>query len=254
MNALDGHTMLITGAGGGVGRGIALACARAGARVVLAVRRIETGQAVADEISAAGGDAVAVACDVSQRDDVESAVRRAVDHFGGLDSLVHNATSGRSPEPIALEDATPELWSEHSSVSLRGSYLCAQAAFPELRRNRGSLVLMTSPAGIEGSATLPLYAAVKAGQRGLTKSLAREWGSLGIRVNAICPQAATPAMMRAFEKNPQLEARLAELTALGRIGDAQHDVGEAAVLLLCDGARFITGQTWVVDGGRFLGL
>jgi 3-oxoacyl-[acyl-carrier protein] reductase len=254
MSALDGHTTLITGAGGGVGRGIALACARAGARVVLAVRRIETGEAVADEIAAAGGDAVAVTCDVARRDDVESAVQRAVDHFGALDSLVHNATSRRSPEPVALEDATPELWAEHSSVSLRGSYLCAQAAFPELCRSRGSLVLMTSPAGIEGSATLPLYAAVKAGQRGLAKSLAREWGPLGIRVNAICPQAATPAMVRAFETDPQLEARLRELTPLGRIGDAQNDVGEAAVLLLCDGARFITGQTWVVDGGRFLGL
>ncbi len=121
MNTLDGHTTLITGAGGGVGRGIALACAQAGARVVLAVRRIETGEAVAGEIAAAGGDAVAVACDVTRRGDVESAIARAVDHFGALDSLVHIATSGRSPEPIALEDATPELWAEHSSVSLRCS-------------------------------------------------------------------------------------------------------------------------------------
>jgi len=254
MKTLDGHTTLITGAGGGVGRGIALACARAGARVVLAVRRIETGEAVAEEIIAAGGAAIAIECDVARREPIERAVQCAVDRFGALNSLVHNATSGRSPEPIALEDATPELWAEHSSVSLRGSYLCAQAAFSELRSSRGSFVLMTSPAGIEGSVTLPLYAAVKAGQRGLTKSLAREWGPYGIRVNAICPQAATPAMLRAFEKNPPLEGRLKELTPLGRIGDAQQDVGEAAVLLLSDGACFITGQTWVVDGGRFLGL
>ena len=251
---LDGRCVLVTGAGDGVGRGIALACARRGARVVATARRRARAEAVAREIEARGGAALAAVCDITRRDQVEAAVASAVAHFGALDALVHNATSARSPEPCALEDATPELWEEHARVSVRGSYYCARAAFAPLRERSGTLVLLTSPAGIEGSATLPLYATVKAAQRGFVKSLAREWGPLGITVNALCPQAATPAMTRAFESHPELEARLAALTPLGRIGDAESDVGEAAALLLSDGARYVTGQTWVVDGGRFTGL
>ncbi len=140
------------------------------------------------------------------------------------------------------------------SVSLRGSYYCAQAAFEPLRAQGGRFVLLTSPAGIEGSPTLPLYSAVKAGQRAFMKSLAQEWGPLGIAVNAISPLSATPALVRAFEANPRLEERLRALTPLGRVGDPETDIGNAAVLLLSERAHYIAGQTWVVDGGRFMGL
>ena len=177
-----------------------------------------------------------------------------VERYGALDAFVHNATSNRSPEPCALEDTTLELLDEHSAVSMRGSFLCARASFEALRASRGQLVLMTSPAGIEGSVGLPLYALVKGAQRALTKSLAREWGPLGIRVNVIAPQAVTPALERAIEARPELEEQLAQLTPLGSLGDPERDVGDAAVALLSDHARYITGQTLVVDGGRFLGL
>jgi NAD(P)-dependent dehydrogenase (short-subunit alcohol dehydrogenase family) len=222
--------------------------------VVIAARRAPTGDAVAREIAAHGATALCVECDVTRRSDVERAVAVAVDRFGGLDAMIHNATSVRSPEVCALESASAELWEQHCSVSLRGSYYAAQAALPALRARRGRFVLLTSPAGMEGSATLPLYAMVKAAQRGFVKSLAREWGRLGINVNALSPLAATPALVRAFAANPALEARLRALIPLGRVGDPEQDSGAAAVLLLSDGARYVTGQTWVVDGGRFLGL
>jgi len=251
---LAGRSILVTGAGGGVGRGIAVACARAGAAVVIAARRAVTGDRVAREIAAFGGAAQSVECDVTRRRDVESAVGAAVERFGGLDAMVHNATSGRSPEVCELETASAELWEEHCSVSLRGSYYSAQAALPELRARRGRLLLLTSPAGMEGSANLPLYGMVKAAQRAFVKSLAREWGRFGINVNALSPLAATPALVRAFAEDPALEARLSARIPLGRVGDPERDIGAAAVLLLGEGARYVTGQTWVVDGGRFTGL
>ena len=139
-------------------------------------------------------------------------------------------------------------------MALRGAYHCAQEGFQALRESQGQLVILTSPAGIEGTGLLPLYSAVKAGQRAFVKSLSKEWGPHGVRVNAISPLAATPAMLRAFEADPALQEQLERLTPLGRIGDSELDVGAAATVLLSDRSRYITGQTWVIDGGRFTGL
>jgi 3-oxoacyl-[acyl-carrier protein] reductase len=239
-NELSGQVVLITGAGGGVGYGMAHACAAAGARVVVTARNEEQGESVVKEIEGRG--------------EVEAAVASASRRYGQLDAFIHNATSNRSPEPQSIEDVDAALIAEHTSVALRAAYYCAQSSFEELRKQKGHFVLLTSPAGIEGSPTLPLYSAVKAGQRAMTKSLAKEWGPHGIRVNAICPLAATPAMVRAFEENPTLKEQLEALTPLGRMGDPEQDIGGATVLLLSPGARYITGQTWVIDGGRFLGL
>jgi 3-oxoacyl-[acyl-carrier protein] reductase len=254
VSALAGKVVAITGAGGGVGRGIALACARAGADVVIAARRAETGNAVAEEIAATGGSALALECDVTQRAAVERAVAATCKRFRRLDAMIHNATSGRSPLPGALEDLSADLWEDHCAVSLRGSYYAAQAAFQALRESAGHFVLLTSPAGVEGSTNLPFYAIVKAAQRGFVKALAQEWGPTGIHVDAISPLAVTPALTRAYEQDPALEARLNARIPLGRVGDPERDIGELAVLLLSDGSRYVTGQTWVVDGGRFTGL
>ena len=116
------------------------------------------------------------------------------------------------------------------------------------------MILLTSPAGVEGSANLPVYATVKAAQRGILKSLAREWGPQGVRVNAIAPVARTPAMDAAVAVNPALEERLIARTPLGRLGDAAADIGPVAVFLASGRACYITGQTIVADGGGFLGL
>ena len=117
-----------------------------------------------------------------------------------------------------------------------------------------AFILLTSPAGVEGSADRATYGAVKAGQRGFAKSLAREWGPIGIRVNCIGPVAMTPAMERAYAANPNLESRLNARIPLGRVGDPEADIGAAAVFLASEMSRYITGQTFIVDGGGFLGL
>lgn len=247
---LDGKVVLVTGAGGGVGRGIALACAEAGAHVVVTARS-GSGDETAAEIFERGGSALSVRCDVTDRAQVDHAVAEARAAFGGLDVLVHNATSRQSSQPHALEDAGLDLWEDHAAVSVRGSFHCAQAAYPELVARGGNLILLTSPAGIEGSDSLPFYGMVKAAQRALVKSLALEWGPSGVRVNGIAPLAVTEALDRAFEADPTLEARLQALVPMQRIGESEGDIGYVAAFLASDWARYLTGQTLVVSGGRF---
>jgi NAD(P)-dependent dehydrogenase (short-subunit alcohol dehydrogenase family) len=253
LSGLTGRSIVVTGAGGGVGRGIARACAAEGAHVVVAARGDNGAETVA-LIEERGGAAVWVRCDVTRRSDIDAAIGAAVTRAGGLDAVVHNATSRRSSEPVRVEDVGNDLWEEHASVSLRAAYYCAVAALPHLEARRGRFLVMTSPAGMEGSPTLPVYGIVKGALRGFAKSLAREWGPLGVTVNLVSPLAATPALEQAMIEDPSLEARLAARIPLGRIGDSEADIGPVVAFLLGEGARYITGQTLVVDGGRFMGL
>ena len=249
IGALTGRTIVITGAGAGVGRGIALACAARGAHVVVGSPR-ENGAETVQVVTDRGGSAAWIRCDVTARRDVDALVASAE----RIDAFVHNATSRRSSEPQQVEDIDDEQWADHAAVTLRASYFCAVAAFPKLRVSAGTLILMTSPAGMDGSRTFPAYGAVKGALRGFAKSLAREWGPSGVRVNLVSPLAMTPAMENAVREDPALADRLAHRVPLGRVGDPESDVGVAVAFLAGPDARYVTGQTLVVDGGRFLGL
>jgi 3-oxoacyl-[acyl-carrier protein] reductase len=240
---------IVTGAGAGVGRGIALACADAGMAVVVASPRDNGAETVA-LIEARGGRARWVACDVTERDDLVRAVAAVED----LDAFVHNAASHRSSEAGRLEDVDDETWDAHASVSLRGAFYAAQSALPKLRASRGCFVLLTSAAGMEASPTRPAYSIVKGALRGLGKSLAREWGPLGVSVTMVSPLAATDAMEEAMRADPTLQARLTSRIPLQRFGDPAADIGRVVAFLCSDAASYITGQTVVVDGGRFMGL
>lgn len=245
---------LVTGAGQGVGRGCALALGAAGHAVVVASRRADNGEPVAAEIRARGGSAICVPTDVMDRGAIVAAVARAVDEFGGLDVMVHNAFSGTGP-PYRVEDATDDIWVPASRSAVWASVWCAQAASAHLAASdAGRLILVSSAAGIEGSASVPLYAAVKAAQRGLAKSLAREWGPRGVTVNCIAPIAVTGALEAAFEKNPALRGNLEARLPLGRLGDPERDVGSVVAFLASAAAGYITGQTILCDGGSFTGL
>jgi NAD(P)-dependent dehydrogenase (short-subunit alcohol dehydrogenase family) len=250
---LAGRSIVVTGAGRGLGQGVALACAAGGADVVVASPG-ENGAETAAAIEARGGSAAWARCDATAATDLEAAVAAAVARNGGLDVVIHNATSRRSSEPVRLEDVDDALWNEHASVSLRGAYHCARAALPQLRARRGRFILMTSSAGIEGSAMLPVYATVKGALRGFAKSLAREWAPFGVTVNAVSPLAQTPAMTRAYEKDPTLQARLERVVPMGHLGDPETEIGPAIVFLAGEEAGYITGQTLAVDGGRFTTL
>ena len=157
---LDGKTVVVTGAGGGVGRGIALACATHGANVVIAARRTETGDVVAREIEERGGAARSIRCDVTDRADVEAAVACAVDEFGALDVMVHNALAPVG-DPHPIEDVPDDTWQAMLGTAVRASYLCAQVAYPHLEANQGSLILHHVGRGRRGQ---PLPPGLRRGQ------------------------------------------------------------------------------------------
>jgi len=252
---LDGRTAIVTGAGQGVGEGIATVLAARGATVVVAARRAETGEPVAEHLRRAGGTAVCVATDVESRDSVFDCAAVTVKEFGGLDIMVHNAFRGAHPHRLESVDYAND-WEPMSRTGVWGAFYCAQAAWPHLREagRRGRFMIVTSPAGIEGSHTIPLYSAVKAAERAIVKSLAREWGPAGVTVNGIAPVAVTPALSVAFERRPALRAAIEARTPLRRLGDPADDIGVVAAFLAGDDAGYVTGQTIVCDGGSFLGL
>jgi 3-oxoacyl-[acyl-carrier protein] reductase len=242
------RVVLVTGASGGVGRGIALACGRAGWTVWIAARREREAAEVALEVDRAGGRGHSVTCDAADRESVAGAVDAVVSCSGRLDGAVHNATSGLSPRPCDLAEVPMADVADHVAVSVRGTYLVAAAVHPHLVESSGALVVLTSEAGFEGKANLPVYAAVKGAQRGLARALAREWGPEGVRVNAVAPLAATPAMSEAFERDPEMADRVLARNPLGRLGDATDDVGPVVRFLLSDDARYVNGLTVMADG------
>ncbi len=252
---LAGRTAIVTGAGQGVGEGIALRLAAVGAQVVIAARRAETGEPVAEEIRRRGGEAVCVVTDVTSRAAVEASVAAAVERFGSLEIVVHNAVAGVIPHRLEdLDWATH--WEAMSATSAWASLWYAQAAGPHLRAagNRGRYILLTSPSAIEGSNNVPLYSPAKACQRALAKSLAKQWGPDGVTVNCIGPVAESPALAGAFAGNPALQAAMEARTPLRRIGRPEQDIGSVAVFLASDDSSFVTGQTIICDGGSFVGL
>jgi 3-oxoacyl-[acyl-carrier protein] reductase len=248
-SATVARTVLVTGASGGVGRGIALACGAAGWEVWIAARRAKEAAVVADEVSAAGGRGRSVECDVADEASVLAALREVAATSDGLDGIVHNATSGYSSQAGPVTDISLGQLEDHVGVATRGFYLLARHGHPLLAARRGSFVVTTSEAAFEGKRLLAAYAMVKAQQRALVAVIAREWGPSGVRVNAVAPLAASPAMERAFVADPAMEQRVMGRIPLGRLGDASEDIGVAVRFLLGDDARFITGQTLMIDGG-----
>jgi NAD(P)-dependent dehydrogenase (short-subunit alcohol dehydrogenase family) len=246
---MSAPVVIVTGASGGVGRGIALACADLGYTVWIAARREAEGTAVAGEVDAAGGQGRFVACDTADETSVRNAIATVLERDGRLDAVVHNATSGESPKPVPLATLQLADFRSHVGVSLGGSWHLAQAAHDALKQSRGHYVILTSEAGFEGKRALPAYAMVKAAQRGFARALAREWGPDGITVNSVAPLAMTPAMDRAFVMEPAMERRVKSRIPLDRVGDAVTDVGPVVAALLSPAMSYLTGNTLMVDGG-----
>jgi NAD(P)-dependent dehydrogenase (short-subunit alcohol dehydrogenase family) len=248
----DGQpVVLVTGASGGVGRGIAVSCGGSGWTVWVAARRQDEGRRVADEVTAAGGAGRFVECDVGDDGSVAAAIASAVAGDGRLTGVVHNATSGLSPSPVDPSSVPMEDLRHHVAVSVRGSYLLARHAYPHLVASGGSMVLLTSEAGFQGSVRLAPYATVKGAVRGLARSWAREWGPDGVRVNCVAPLADSPALEVALAKDPTMVERVLGRHPFGRFGHPVEDIGPVVRFLLSDDARYVTGATIMADGGNF---
>jgi 3-oxoacyl-[acyl-carrier protein] reductase len=248
---LDGHAVVVTGASEGLGRGIALAAGAAGAAVVVTALDAAAADAVAAEIGRRGGKALGCRCDVTVRRDLERAVASSLEAFGRLDALVHNANM-TSPRARSIRSIGEDDWDASVSVGLRPIFYSARAALPALIESRGSMIVLTSQSGVDGTPTLPIYATVKGAQRALVKSLAREWGPLGVRVNGVAPSAVTPALVLHLEREPHMRTHMIDRSPLRRFGDAEQDIGRAVTFLIGPDSGFVTGQTLAVNGGALM--
>lgn len=245
---LAGKTALVTGAGQGIGRGIALAMAAEGAAVAVVELDERSGSRTAAEIEKLGGRALAVRCDVRVRAEVQAAVAAVVAEFGALDVLVNNACAAATDVPLVdvSDDDMALAWQS----GVLGSLYLMQSCHPHLRGRKSSVLNVGSIAGVQGMAGCAAYGPAKEAIRSLTKVAAREWGPEGIRVNCLCPNADSPARRRWREEHPEIAAGAEiENIPLGRVGDCERDIGGAAVFLATAEARYITGHTLMVDGG-----
>jgi 3-oxoacyl-[acyl-carrier protein] reductase len=249
---LTGRAVLVTGASEGIGRGIALALAARGANVLVTALELASAEAVAAEIRARGNTASAAACNVTIAADLKGAVAAAIAAYGALDAIVHNANSAYGGKPIPIEAVGETDWDDQVAVALRAVRHVAVAGFAELKRRQGSLVILTSSSGVEATAGIPVYSTVKAAQRALAKSLAREWGPHGVRVNALAPSAVTPAVGRYLEAEPHMRDWMLARASLRRLGDAESDIGGAVAFLIGADSAFVTGQTLFVSGGSLM--
>jgi len=263
---LEGKVAIVTGAGSGLGRGIALAFAREGARVVVNDINAGNARAVVEEIKAQGKEALAVEADVSRNNQVEEMVGKTLETFGRIDILVNNAGTGGEHIGMPLSNLTEEDWDRTYEVNLKAHFLTCRAVMPHMiEQKSGKIINISSIAGKTGAPVIPHYSASKAGVINFTQSLARELARHRINVNAICPGIIWTPMWEKLatdiaESNPnqqRIEPRVVFEGAVQRqipMGTEQtpEDIGMAAVFLASNESDQITGQALNVDGGAEL--
>ncbi|MCC7121183.1 MAG: SDR family oxidoreductase [Gammaproteobacteria bacterium] len=251
---LAGKVALVTGAGRGIGAAIAAACAREGARVVVADLDAAPAQDVAEALCKAGGAALPLTMDVTDRSQIEAALDAAVAAFGHIDILVNNA--GVSV-PAMIETMTPAQWDTALAVNLTGVFHCTQIvgrhflararAMPAVRCN-GKIVNVTSIAGLRGTIGQINYAAAKAGVLGITMSAAREWGRYAVNVNCVACGLVETRMTETIRTDPRFADQYRKQIVLGRYA-APDDVAPAVVFFASADADYVTGQILNVCGG-----
>lgn len=250
---LTNKVAIVTGSRRGIGRGIALMMAQAGAKIVVSDINQEECQKVVEEIKKIGSDGLAVKCDVTNKKEVEEMVRKTIEKFGKLDILVNNA--GVAPFKPFLE-ITEEDWDRVLDVNLKGYYLCTQAAAKEMvKKGWGRIINIASVAmgqvGI-GFPNLTHYCASKGGIVAFTEALALELTPKGINVNAISPGVIATEMAKPVTEDPKVCQAILARAPKGRVGQPE-DIAAAAVFLASQEADYITGATLVVDGGWLAG-
>ena len=245
---LKDRVAFVTGGASGIGRAIAQALAREGARVAVADLDADGARRAVAEMQAAGGNVVAQPLDVTDTAAVDASIDGVVAHWGGLHVLVNCAGWDR---PMPFVETTPEFWDKILAVNLRGPLACTRAALRHMiKANGGKIVTIASDAGRVGSTGEAVYSAAKGGLIAFTKTVAREVARHHINVNCVCPGPSdTPLFRKEFaEKSPKLAESLKRVIPWGRLG-VPDDVAPAVVFLASDDASWITGQTLTISGG-----
>ena len=244
--SLENKVALVTGGGRGLGRAMALALAKAGADVVVASRTQSQLEKVVKEIQETGVRSLPLVADVSKRQDVQEMVSEVKEKLGRIDILVNAA--GVNKRMPSLE-VTSELWDQIVEINLKGTFLCCQAVVPYMIKQRsGSIINIASLLSAIGIPSLAPYAASKSGVVGLTRVLAAEWASYGVRVNCIGPGYFRTEMTHSLFADKEWVSRLLRKIPLGRAGTPE-DLAGTVVFLASQASRYITGQVLYVDGG-----
>ncbi len=245
---LDGKVAMVTGASRGIGRSVAIALAKAGAKVIINYAgNVVAAQEVKDLIDAAGGQSMIVQADVASDEAVGAMVKDTMDAFGQIDILVNNAGITRDNLLMRMKEGD---WDAVMNTNLKGVFVCTKAVSRVMMKQKsGKIINMTSVVGIMGNAGQANYAAAKAGVIGFTKSMAKELATRGITVNAVAPGFINTDMTAVL--SDQLKDELATKIPVGRLGNPE-DVAAAVLFLVSDAANYITGQTLNVDGGMVM--
>ena len=248
MAGVTGRVALVTGASQGIGRACALALAEGGAIVALAARNEEKLAAVAAEIQSKGGEASVFRMDVSNEDDIKSAIKAAFERLGKIEILVNNAGVTRDTLLLRMKRAD---WDQVINTNLTGPFLCSQAVMgPMLKQRWGRIINITSIFGQMGQTGQANYASSKAGLIGFTMSLAREVASRSITVNAVAPGYIETAMTEDLSED--LKSKVSQMIPLGRAG-TDMEVAHAVRFLASEEASYITGHVLKVNGGMLMG-
>lgn len=248
---LTGKVALITGSSRGIGKSIAECMAKQGAKVVISSRKADACSAVAEEIQAAGGEAVAIPCNIGSKDDLQALVDGARKAFGRIDVLVCNAAT--NPVFGPMTEVSDEAYDKIMNTNVKSAFWLCNMVLPEMaERGDGAVILISSIASMYGNRKLGIYGVSKAAEQQLVRNLAVEWGPNNIRVNAIAPGLIRTDFARALWEDDKRRTMMETVTPLQRIGEPE-DIGWLATYLASDGARFVTGQTIVADGGRTIG-
>ena len=244
---LSGTVAVITGASRGIGRAIAEAMASAGAKVVVSSRKLDKCQEVVDHITEHGGEAVAVACNIGHKDQLQGLVDQTLEKWGQIDTLVCNAAV--NPYYGPLKDVPDDAYDKTMNSNVRSNVWLCNMVIPQMAsRDGGSVIVISSVAALIGSATLGIYGLSKAADVALIRNLAVEWGGDNVRANCINPAIIRTDFARALWENPEIYARAIKNYPLKRIGEVEEIAG-AAVFLASPAANFMTGQMMVIDGG-----
>jgi NAD(P)-dependent dehydrogenase (short-subunit alcohol dehydrogenase family) len=250
MSRLEGKVAWISGATSGIGEATARLFAREGAKVALVGRRLALSRKIAGELKADGGEALPIACDVSNERQVRDSIRRTVRQFGRLDIVINNAGMVHIKP---LHEYTARQWDHVMNVNVKSMFFAAKHAIPQLRRSgRGYIVNVGSISSFVGQALTPVYTTTKHAVVGLTKSIALDYAADGIRCNCVCPGITdTPMLREHLNAQPDPSAALAKRLRRVPMGVAlmPHDAAKTVLFLSCEDSSGITGTTLVIDAG-----
>ena len=248
---LTGKVALVTGSSRGIGRAIAERLAEQGAKVVVSSRKLDACEEVVAAIAAKGGEAFAHACNISRKEELQALANAAIQKWGGIDVLVCNAAI--NPYFGPLIDTPDDAWDKVMASNVRSNFWLCNMVLPQMaERGGGSVIIISSVAGLLGTPVIGVYGVSKAADMALARNICVEWGPKNVRANCIAPGLVRTDFAKALWDNPQIYQQTVKAYPLRRIGEPDEIAG-AAVLLAGPAGSFMSGQTIVIDGGGMVG-